>query len=466
MVPTLMTEGRLIGGRYRLVRPLGEGGMGVVWSAQHTVTRRDVALKLLRGELSERPTLRCRFMAEARAASALRHPHVIDIHDVFDLDDGTPVMVMELLHGETLSARLARVEKLDVAATARIMLPVISAIASAHGLGIVHRDLKPDNIFLSGSGSEPVVKVLDFGIAKLSAERYADAEQVLASTGEGVLLGTPRYMAPEQIANRDVDHRADYWSIGAVLYECLSGARPIEAEHLTELLGRLLGGVIVPLGQLEPALPEALCRAVHALLTRDPRLRPPDLSAVSAQLSAASGCALLPQLGILPARSSAGQAVAARASAATLVDGVAAPSPPTRLKSWALRGGAGAVVALTLVLWAVGARHGGPSTASRPSAQLGAARQVRVGGGELRAASPVLPASARSPTMAARAQPDGVAPLPIAPSFAAASGRRALAVRTSATGHARRGRVAPNGHAAPPAASSPLAEDVLFSGRK
>src|SRR4051812_21927994 len=233
MSESALSEGSLIAGRYRLEHPLGEGGMGTVWAATHTVTRRSVAMKFLKDSMRHRRDLRERFLREAAAASALKHPNVVEIIDVFDFAEGSPVMVMELLRGETLGAKLLRDERLSVEETAALLLPVVSAVGEAHAIGIVHRDLKPDNLFLLEGSGEPRVKVLDFGIAKLSAERYLQGGPSPLLTESGSMLGTPCYMAPEQASGESpVDHRADIWSLGVILYECLSGVRPIEGENL------------------------------------------------------------------------------------------------------------------------------------------------------------------------------------------------------------------------------------------
>jgi serine/threonine protein kinase len=280
-----MAQGALIAGRYRLDQHLGEGGMGTVWSATHAVTRRCVAMKFLRTAIQHRKDVRQRFLREAQAASALRHPNVVEVLDVFDLEDGSPVMVMELLEGETLGQKLSRDERLSSEETAAIMLPVISAVGAAHAVGVVHRDLKPDNIFLSPNDQGVLVKVLDFGIAKLSAEYYVDQGQSALVTEAGSLLGTPCYMAPEQISNKDVDHRADIWSLGVILYECLSGTRPVEGENMAEVVVRLLNEAITPLDRLAPELPHGLTALVQQMLSRDAKRRPQDLSEVHTNLS-------------------------------------------------------------------------------------------------------------------------------------------------------------------------------------
>src|SRR5882724_5232926 len=184
--------GMVVAKRYRLDRLLGEGGMGVVWAATHTVTRRSVAMKFLRGETrGMSQDLRQRFLREARAASAVRHPNVVTITDVFELDDETPVMVMDLLVGETLGQKLARETKLTLEQTAAILLPVVSAVGTAHALGIIHRDLKPDNIFIvEGTPPGGAVRVLDFGIAKV-IELEGEGESTGLITDTGAILGTP-----------------------------------------------------------------------------------------------------------------------------------------------------------------------------------------------------------------------------------------------------------------------------------
>jgi serine/threonine protein kinase len=200
--------------------------MGVVWAATHTVTRRQVAIKLPRQSVL--PEVRRRFLREAQVVSAIEHPNVVRVHDAFELEDGTPIIVMDLLEGETLGALLERKRILPLSEVASVLLPVISAVGTAHEYGVVHRDLKPDNVFLSESGGQTIVKVLDFGIAKLEAP-----EGEHQGTTTGWALGTPCYMAPEQgLGEKDIDHRVDVWAIGVMLYEALSGARPIEGDNV------------------------------------------------------------------------------------------------------------------------------------------------------------------------------------------------------------------------------------------
>ena len=249
--------GDVLGAKYRLDSVLGEGGMGVVWRATHLETESAVAVKLVKSSELE---ARRRFAREARLAAAMKHPHVVGVLEVLELDDGTSAMVMELLEGETLAAKLEREKRLGPGETAKLLLPVVSAIGEAHARGIVHRDLKPENIFLAQGGG---VKVLDFGIAKFIANQ-GDTGPLTAT---GATIGTPYYMAPEQVfAERDLDHRADIWALGIVLYQCLSGVLPTRAENGGQVLKLILSGQLKPLAGTSPDVPRALASLVDSML--------------------------------------------------------------------------------------------------------------------------------------------------------------------------------------------------------
>src|SRR5690349_21225059 len=252
-----LTVGAVIAGRYRLERLLAEGGMGVVWAAKHLVTRKPVALKFVKGEAADDERTRQRLLREARAACAVQHPNVVAVHDVMELESGSPVLVMDLLKGESLRAKLDREGKIPLHDLANIMIPVVSAVGTAHSSGVVHRDLKPENIFLAQMpGGVVQVKVLDFGIAKLTSAEGLMAHSG-ALTGTGLLLGTPDYMSVEQIlGEEDVDHRADIWALGIVLYECLRGHRPTAAENVGKVLKIILTNAIPPIQVMMPGLPD------------------------------------------------------------------------------------------------------------------------------------------------------------------------------------------------------------------
>lgn len=282
--PPVLASGAVIAGRFRLERKLGEGGMGVVWKAAHMVTRKPVALKFLKLAGGDAPASVRRFLREARAACAARHPSVVEVHDVLELEDGSPVMVMELLVGETLAQRLKRGPVLTLAELAQIMVHVGSAVGCAHAAGIVHRDLKPDNIFLTPTASGHVVKVLDFGVAKLTASE-GDAEQT-GATGTGAILGTPYYMAPEQLfGEKDIDHRADIWALGIIFYEALTGCLPTRADNVGQIYKVVLSKAIVPLHVRAAQLPAPFLAMVDRMLSRDRTKRPANVNAVLSVLA-------------------------------------------------------------------------------------------------------------------------------------------------------------------------------------
>jgi serine/threonine-protein kinase len=225
---------RILGGKYLLREPLGRGGMGSVWVAEHLALHSLVAVKLIEPRVASNPETTARFIREARAAAALRSPHVVQILD-HGIDEGTPFIVMELLEGESLAKRLERKKRLSADETARILTQVARAVARAHDTGVVHRDLKPDNIFLVDNDDDELAKVLDFGVAKAPPAAF---ETSGVGTQEGAFVGTPSYMSPEQAEGTpDIDWRSDLWSLGVIAFECLIGQRPFEAEGL--------GGVVL-----------------------------------------------------------------------------------------------------------------------------------------------------------------------------------------------------------------------------
>lgn len=281
---TPFAAGQVLAGRYKLEQPLGRGGMGSVWRASHVITRRSVALKLLQPSFELRQDMRQRLLREARAAASVGHPCVVEVFDVVELADGAPLLVMEYLEGETLGALLQRESPLSLERALSLLLPVIAAVGTAHRRGIVHRDLKPDNVFLQKRGDRVEPKVLDFGIAKLLGDDLALDQAPL--TGTGVVLGTPCYMAPEQsFGERGVDARADIWSLGAILYEALSGRKPVEGENLGQVILSFLTQNVPPLAALAPELPPDVSALVMRMLAKEAAERPADLDSVYELLS-------------------------------------------------------------------------------------------------------------------------------------------------------------------------------------
>ncbi len=260
-------DGAELEGRYRILRSLGEGGMGAVYEAEHTALGRRVAIKVLHAHVARVPDAVRRFEREARAAAEIGHPNIVEVFDV-GTHLGEPFLVMELLRGETLADRLSRPELIDARAACRIVGYVLSALASAHAKGIIHRDLKPENVFLVPGDPTDGVKLLDFGISKF---RRAGAT-LLQTTQEGIPLGTPGYMAPEQwMGRRDIDHRADIFAVGVMLYELLTGGLPYEGANQGELFLEIVRGTSRPTtpSELEETVPPALDAVVLRALDRD-----------------------------------------------------------------------------------------------------------------------------------------------------------------------------------------------------
>jgi len=226
-------ESRVLGARYRLMSKLGQGGMGSVWLAEHLTLRTEVAVKLIDPSIAESREALGRFQREAQSAAELRSTHIVQIFD-YGIDEGTPYIAMELLQGESLAARLARLSTLTPSVTVQILSQVARALSLAHEKGVIHRDLKPDNIFLVREGADEVCKVLDFGIAKKLGSLSGSSG---IKTNTGAMLGTPYYMSPEQaLGQSNIDHRTDIWSLAIIAYECLTGVRPFEKETLGALL--------------------------------------------------------------------------------------------------------------------------------------------------------------------------------------------------------------------------------------
>ena len=278
---TLPHEGDLIGGKYRIARLIGEGGMGTVYEAQHEHLGSAVALKFLHPDLQQSPALVARFLQEARVSASIKSPHVTHVIDVDQTPEGAAYLVMELLEGESLERRMERQMPLPLALAVDIGLQILSALEAAHSRGVVHRDLKPANVWLSPTPAGPYVKLLDFGIAKLkSTDEFREV-----NTRPGSMMGTPEYMAPEQAISADqVDARADLYSFGVILYEMLSGRHPVDSEDGHEILERLIRGDVRKLATANPSVPAALASLVDRLVAPDPDQRPASAALVRSEL--------------------------------------------------------------------------------------------------------------------------------------------------------------------------------------
>ncbi len=270
---------QFIAGRFRIEREIGTGGMGTVYLATHLGLERPVAVKIIKREFAGDADVADRFLREARTMAKLRHPHAAMIFDAGNLPDGRHFIVMEFVEGETLSQVLAREGRFPASRAVGIATQICDVLEEAHRLGIIHRDLKPSNILLGRHG----VCVLDFGVAKVLASS-AESTMTYASTGSGQLIGTPRYMSPEQCLGQRVGARSDLYSLGVLLYEMLAGRPPFVDPLQSALLVKQATAPAPPLPKLRQDIPRPLALAVHTFLAKRPEDRPRTAAAAKALL--------------------------------------------------------------------------------------------------------------------------------------------------------------------------------------
>jgi tRNA A-37 threonylcarbamoyl transferase component Bud32 len=387
-------------GNYRVEAKIGEGGMGAVYLAHHPLLGRKAAIKILLPEHSKRPDLVTRFFNEAKTAASLRHPALVEVFDFGFLPDGAGYLVMDFLEGQSLQGRLEKVKKLSPEAAADIGRQIAAGVAAAHGQGIVHRDLKPDNVFLVPDPENPGrerVKILDFGIAKLvlpaAGSSQAGVKDLRTSTG--MLLGTPLFMAPEQCrGSGQIDHRADIYSVGCILYMMLTGRPPFNHEGVGEVLAAHLHEAVTPPRTIEPSLPAALEAIVLRALDKKPEARFQSMAELAAELQPF----LAPQVG--------GPGWVSRQ--------MAAPPDSAEVPARAGRGGLIGVVAVVAVLGAGGVFFWRQSRLVRPPAPPAvavnpgqtappASEKPVTGGGP--AANPTAPAGTETTTAEAAVKP-------------------------------------------------------------
>ncbi|MDD5310064.1 MAG: serine/threonine-protein kinase [Deltaproteobacteria bacterium] len=276
--------GRVLEGKYRLIRLLGAGGMGEVYEAHHALIDRRLAVKLLHPEYAGEEDVVRRFQREAKASTAIGHEHIIDITDMGVADTGELFIVMEYLEGRSLGQVMEDEGALAPGRACHVMAQMLSALEAAHGKGIIHRDLKPDNVFLTHRGPDAdYVKLLDFGISKV---KTSDDGMTKGLTRTGQILGTPSYMSPEQARGEtNVTASTDIYSAGVILYEILTGVLPYEGPSFPALLIKILTEEAADPLTLKPDLPPALADAIRVAMSKDPADRFPDVASFRTALA-------------------------------------------------------------------------------------------------------------------------------------------------------------------------------------
>jgi serine/threonine-protein kinase len=256
--------GQRIAENLELVRLLGVGGMGDVWLANHLGLDTLVAVKFMSAALAQNDALIERFAREAKLASRIKSPHVVQIFDFAATPEGIPYIVMELIDGETMEARILRETRLGLDETSRILVQLCRGLGKAHEVGIIHRDMKPDNVLLGEEEGELFVKILDFGIAKNLASMHG-------ATDAGAMMGTPPYMSPEQLFRpAEVDHRSDLWALGVMTYRCLTGRLPFEGDTLGAVCVAVNEGSYPPASRLNREIPRSIDEWVSRALAMSP----------------------------------------------------------------------------------------------------------------------------------------------------------------------------------------------------
>jgi endoglucanase len=372
--------GELVGEKYRILRVIAEGGMGVVYEAQHAVVKRRFAVKFLRTDLADRRDLLTRFHREAEAAGALESENIAASIDFGILADGTPYIVMEHLVGESLGSLLAREGCLSVERAADLCVQACHGIAAAHAAGIVHRDLKPENLFVCRrEDGTDLVKVLDFGIAKLE-----QIELDNAATRTGTILGTPAYMSPEQArGDKSIDLRTDVYGLAAILFEMVSGKKPHPGDSNNAILHHIATQPAISLHSVQPDLPPQLVAVVERALSSDRNLRPASAEALGLTLAPFAKREVRPpqkKTDSIPGVEVAPPAPGWRSAD---VDGPTVPAggqpSPSRRRPWTIIAVSAGSVALVAMALAIGARITQHSSATATPAKADGRRPLPKG---------------------------------------------------------------------------------------
>ncbi|HEX4338460.1 MAG TPA: serine/threonine-protein kinase [Polyangiaceae bacterium] len=386
--PAGLEPGTVLAGRFRVVRCMGVGGMGSVYEIEHELTKHRRALKLLHAAMAQNSHVVERFLREASAAGRVGNQHIVETFDAGKLDSGEPYLIMEMLRGQTLSDRIAR-GPMPIAEVVDLVGQACDGVQAAHEAGIVHRDLKPDNLFVIDVEGRPFVKILDFGISKFDPGKTGG----LALTQEGAALGTPYYMSPEQIRGEiKLDARTDIYALGVILYECIAGQRPFEAEALTQLAVLIHVGKPPPLSQLRPDLPPGLADLVGKAMATDPALRVQTARDLRAELERYGAISFKGQARLGPTPSLA-PSPAASVAARSLATSAAGVSVRAATSTSATSGkGQGLPIAAGFAILALGG--------------AAAAFFLRSGGGAPQDTQQVKSASAAAPTPPTQTHPD------------------------------------------------------------
>ncbi len=280
--PSVPPSGGIFAGAYRILRKIAEGGMGTVYEAQEVASQRQVALKVLLPQFAELPEVQRRFRRESSILTALDHPSIVRILDVGTDEGGLPFMAMELLTGETLADRIKRLGRMEPPALVPIITQLCGALQQVHEHGVVHGDVKPANVFLLGTDSAPVVKLVDFGLSKV------DGLDRLTRTGE--LSGTPCYMAPELFTGEKApDGRCDTYAIGVILYEAIAGEPPFFDKNAMKLMTMIVTGKYTPLAERVPSLSPGIEAVVERAMSAQVSARFREVADVAAAFKAAVG---------------------------------------------------------------------------------------------------------------------------------------------------------------------------------
>jgi serine/threonine-protein kinase len=272
--------GQTLSQTYTLLRVIGEGGMGRVYEARHTrIGSKRFAIKMLHPEFARQPEVLTRFQREAEVAASVHSPYVVDVYDVDRTADGRPFIVGEFLDGKEFASYLDEVGKMAVGPAVRIVRQICKALTAAHAKGVVHRDMKPENVFLTGDLSSPIAKVIDFGISKMGDSPGT------ALTKTGMIMGTPSYMAPEQARGERVDHLADVYAVGAILYCALTGQRPFDRGDPTATLTAVLTQDPPRPRSIEASIPDSLEMVIQRAMAKRPQDRYASMAELEAELA-------------------------------------------------------------------------------------------------------------------------------------------------------------------------------------